>query len=482
MNDSLKQKFISGVIYTGAAKYAGLLIALVVAGILSRLIAPKEFGIVAIATVMINFLSLVGDLGISPAIIQNRELTQKEYSSLFALTLWIGAFLSALFFLLAPSIALYFDNNDLINICRILAINLFFGAANIIPNGLMYKEKRFKFISLRTIIIQLTTGVIAVVAAYNGAGIYALLINPTITSIALFVINYQQYPQSFWTLPSWVSIRKIAKFSAFQFLFNLINFFSRNMDKIFIGKTLGIAPLGYYDKSYRLMMMPLDNITNVISPVMFPLLAEYQKEINKLTDAYMKVLKLLASLGFPLSVLLFFNAKELILLIFGMQWESAVEPFRILSLTVGVQIILSSSGAIYQATDNTQWLFLSGILSTLTNLCAILWGIYVEGSIEGVAWGLTLSFSLNFLQCYLLLFKKCLHHPFSVFWKVITRPLLFSVLLGILLTPIDYLCSEIQMIPSLLLKSGLILIGTAGFLYWNNLLNFKQFIHRIVNK
>ena len=110
--------------------------------------------------------------------------------------------------------------------------------------------------------------------------------------------------------------------------------------------------LGYYEKSYRLMMLPLQNITHVISPVMHPVFSNFQDDPLKLALSYEKVIRILAFIGFPLSVLLWFCAKEITLILFGDQWLPSVPVFQILSLSVGIQIILSTSGSIYQAAND----------------------------------------------------------------------------------------------------------------------------------
>ena len=94
-----KKELLSGIYYTSIAKYIGIIISLIVSGILARLIEPKEFGIVAIATVIISFFSIFSDLGIAPAIIQNKELTNKDLSHIFSFTVWLGVTISILFFL-----------------------------------------------------------------------------------------------------------------------------------------------------------------------------------------------------------------------------------------------------------------------------------------------------------------------------------------------------------------------------------------------
>ena len=107
MASNLKQQLFSGVFYTALAKYSGIVISLVVAGVLARLLTPDDFGIVAIATVIIAFFSIFTDMGISPAIVQNKALTEKDLSDIFSFTLWMGAGLSVLFFAAVLAFSLF---------------------------------------------------------------------------------------------------------------------------------------------------------------------------------------------------------------------------------------------------------------------------------------------------------------------------------------------------------------------------------------
>ena len=268
---STKKELLSGVFYTAIAKYSGIIVSLVVAGILARLIEPEEFGIVAIATVIISFFSIFSDLGIAPAIIQNKELSQKDLSNIFTFTIWLGISISILFFLCSWPISHFYKNGTLLTICQLLSLNLFFASANIVPNALLFKEKEFKFIAYRSLTIQISGGVMAITAAILGAGLYALIINPILSSILLFIISFRKKPQELAQTWGIQSMKKILSFSAYQFMFNVINYFSRNLDKLLIGKYMDMVALGYYEKSYRLMMLPLQNITHVISPVMHPI-------------------------------------------------------------------------------------------------------------------------------------------------------------------------------------------------------------------
>lgn len=161
-----------------------------------------------------------------------------------------------------------------------MSVNLFFVTVNIVPSALLYRNKEFKFIAFRTFVVQFLGGFISIIAALNGAGLYALLINPIFSSATLFIVNILRYPQKMKIIFNISSLKIILSYSSYQFLFNLINYFSRNLDKLLIGKYMGMSLLGYYEKSYRLMMLPLQNITYAITPVMHPIFSDFQNDLK----------------------------------------------------------------------------------------------------------------------------------------------------------------------------------------------------------
>ena len=444
MANNIKHQLFSGVFYTALAKYSGIIISLVVAGILARLLSPDDFGVVAIATVIIAFFNLFTDMGISPAIVQHKSLTKEELSDIFSFTVWTGIGISILFFAASWLIADYYESGILRTLCQLLSVNLFFASANIVPGALFYRNKEFKFIAIRSFIIQIAGGAGAITAALCGAGLYALIINPILSSILIFVISYQRYPQRLRFTLGLKVLRKIFSYSAYQFLFNVINYFSRNLDKLLIGKYMSLSALGYYEKSYRLMMLPLQNITQVITPVMHPIFSDFQNDKEKLATSYERIVRFLSFIGLPLSVLLFFTAEEVTLIIFGDQWLPSVPVFRILSLSVGIQIILSSSGSIFQAAGDTRSLFVCGLFSSILNVSGMLAGIFY------------------FVQCYWMMYRVTFQRNAWIFIRQLLSPLLVSLLITAFLTPIYYMMENMNIFVTLIAKSfvSFIIFGT----------------------
>jgi O-antigen/teichoic acid export membrane protein len=449
---NIKRELFLGVFYIAVAKYSGIFIQLVITAILARLLTPADFGVVAVATVIIAFFNILSDVGIGPAIIQNRELTSNDLEHIFSFTVYVGIVLSAVFFLCAWPIADYYNNNALVSVCQWLSIPILFSCINIVPLNLQYKYKRFKFTAFTALKAQTIAGIFSVAGAYFGMGLHALIISPIISSVILFSIYYWQNRLHFFFKIRMEALRKIMFFSLYQFLFNLINYFSRNLDKLLIGRFIGMSPLGYYEKSYRLMLLPLQNITFVVTPVMQPIFSSFQNNLYDLAEKYKKVLHLLAYISFPLSALLYFTARELILIFFGNQWGEAIGIFQILALTVSMQILTSTAGSIYQSANATKQLFVSGCWCAFFMIVSFCVTIFFWGTIEAVAYGFLIAQMANTVQCFYLLFRT-LRYPIIAILKMLLRPFVIGLLLFFFLYVLGHFLPIENMFASLFVKS-----------------------------
>lgn len=434
---SIKKEMLQGVLWSAVEKYSSVFISLIISAILARLISPEEFGVVAIASILINFLNIFTDMGIGPAIIQRKDLTEKNLNSIFTYTIVGGFILACLFFSLAKPIAFFYKNNALIIICQILSVNLFFAALNIVPHATLLKNKQFKVIAKRTLLLQVISGSASIYIAYKGAGMYALLISPIFTAIGMFFYNIKYAPRKIDITFDASPFKKIYAFSIYQFLFSFMNYFSRNIDSLIIGRFLSLRELGFYDKSYRLMMLPLQNVTNVITPVMQPVLSSLQENKPELTERYNQIIKLISTISFPLSIFLFFSAGELIRIVYGDNWNEAIPVFRILALSLALQMILSTSGAIYQSANATKFMFINGLANTLSTVTGFLIAAFFFKSIKSMAWAWDITLAINMLVSYFILYKIVLKSSLIDMGSLVVKPIIAALSIAIFLYIFD---------------------------------------------
>ena len=481
--DNTSKSIISGTIYTALGKYSSIVIQLIVTAILARFIAPEDFGVMAVCSVFINLFYLLGDLGVGPAIIQRKDITKCDLNEYFTFSFYFGLTLAVIFLLLAPVISHFYDNELLIKVLSILSLQIFFATFNMVPGALLMKNKEFKFVAIRTIVIQFSLGVISCIAAIRGAGIYALLINPIIGSSSIFLLNYFHLERLHFTKKVHrSSLNKIFNYSVFQFLFCLQNYIYRNIDKLIIGKYLTMEQLGYYEKSYRLMLMPVQNISSVVTPVLQPVLSNYQDNVNTQKLYFTKITKLLAVIGFPISVFLFFCAREIILIVFGNQWVEAIMPFKILALSVAPQMLGSVLGSIYLSTNNVKPQLYIGLINTVWSVSMILFGLLYFRTTVGVATMFTIALLVeliyNWTYVYSRIYKVKLYH----FYLLLARPILIALLLGASLYIEDMLVGDINILLSLLLKIFISIILVVASLHLLKVYDVKLLFNTITKK
>lgn len=436
---SIRKSFLRGLAFIAVTKYSGILVNLLVTSILARLLSPADFGVVAISTVFIMFFSLLGDMGIGPAIIQFKQLSHDDFCSIFGVSFWMALVLASLFFAFSPLIANFYDQNILTDICRWLSLQIFFTTLNIVPNSLLLREKKFDVIAYRNVGIQIFCGTLAVWAAYSGWSVYALLLSPILSAFMTLIINVYYMKLSIRLIPDPVPIKMIFSFSAYQFLFNFVNYFGRNLDKLIIGKTINVVQLGFYEKSYRLMQMPIANINGVLDPVLLPFLSESQNDLGRILLVYNRMTRILIHVSFPLAAMLFCSGKEIILLLFGEQWLPSVPCFTILTISVATQIPMCSTGGILQACNQTKLHFKLGNQNVCMVVIGLLIAVFRFGTIEAIAVAFDITSIMVVVNTFYTVYNKCFHTSPMVVFSMLCKPLLYCLVVVVVLKGLEFL-------------------------------------------
>ncbi len=478
---SIKQELVRGVFWSAVEKYSGLVVSIIVSMVLARLLSPAEYGVVAIATVIISFLQMFCTMGIGPAVIQ-KDLSDDAINSIYSYSLIFGLVLSTVLFGSSWLIADFYDNDLLIPICQILCIQLLFAAINMVPNALMAKNKRFKEIAKRTLVLQVSSGIISIVAAWKGAGVYALLISPIVSAVGIFFWNRKYYKMKIDWMFDKEPIKQIFSYSSYQFLFDFVNYFSRNLDKLIIGKMLNVDALGVYEKSYRLMQLPMQNVTAVINPVLQPVLRVLQGEKRELAEKYSKIVRFVATISFPVGIILAGMSQEIIRIFYGTQWDAAIPIFRILALSLPLQMILSTSGSIFLVCDNTKMQFWLGIRNTITTVTGFLIAAFVFKSLEAMAWAWTITLIVNFVFTYWLVYRYVLCLSIIPFLKEFIHPFVCAILLCTFFFIMGKVGLTVNLIACILLKGIPSLIIAVVYTQLSGQYNIIQTIKSKVKK
>ncbi len=457
-------------------KYSGLLLSIFVSMVLARLLSPSEFGLLALATVLLTFIGIISGMGLGPAIIQEKNLQQKDINSVFTFSVIVGFILSFIFFCLSWPIASFYENEQLVPVCQLCALNFFLGILNSIPGTLMVKDQRFKEMAICSLSLNLFAAPISIFAAYKGFGVYSLMIAPFINSILRFFYVRHFYKCNIDFHMSMAPIKRMASFSLYQLGFELINYFSRNLDKLIIGRWMSIRDLGYYDKSYRLMQQPQNNITAVLNPVLQPNFSQYQNDMNMMATQYLKVISVMAAISFPLGITLCMCGPEIIRLMYGPQWEPAIPCFQILCLSLPSAMLTSTTGSIFQASNATKYHFYVGVVNTGCLSLSFFIAAYFFRTIEAVAlaWTLFIGFFgvvFSFTGMFHFVFKKNVFILFKRLLKPFGNLLLLLIVLGLL-----HYCLNCHYVYSLIIKLVIATLLTVMYMQLTDELNIVALI------
>lgn len=452
----------SAAVFQLGSKYVSMGAQLVITAVLARLITPEEFGLVAIVTVFTGLFSLLSDMGIGTAIVQYRNLTEEDYGGIFGFSIVLAVCLAAGFCAVSSLIALFYGDGRLVGLCCAASPTLLFSTLNSVPEGLMLKGKRFDLIAVRLVIATVTSGALAICLALAGWGAVALVLQTAMSTGVVLAWNLASRPIRYISLHFMVPLKKIFSYSAYQFGFSLINYFSRNLDNILVGRFLGGAQLGYYDKAYKLTGYPMSAFSSVIGSVIQPYMAEHQDNPDVIYDCWMKVEKILSLVGAAVAAVFFCTSSEIVEVLYGPGWEASVPVFAVLSISVYFQMMGNPSGAFFQSLGRTDYMFKVGLVNTAITFVGLFGGL-AGGSILTVAYGIAAAYCLHMLPlAYFLLYRGLGRGPGCL--KVFLPEILLGIVSAVLCGAV-FIFIRLPLILSLIVKCAIVL-AILTFGYW----------------
>lgn len=390
-------------------RYAVYAVNLMSMMIMARLFTPEAYGTVAAIMVFYTFFHLMAEAGLGPAIINLDTLSAEDRNGLFGLTLTIGIVLGVFFATLAPVFLQFYQLARVDEVVPYIAISLFFFAGSILPNAFLLREQAFFRIANVGFAAELVSTAACIGLAQLIDPLHALAAKSALSALTMFSMAWYFSGKTEFGRPvpgrKFIAIKPLLGFSGYQFGFNFINYFSRNLDNILIGKYMGADMLGVYNKAYKLMRYPLMLLTFAMTPAIQPVLRKHAGDKLKIEAIHRDFTFKLSLVGTAVGLGVYMLADWIILIMLGKQWADVTPIIRILAIAIPVQVVLSTSGSFFQAMNRTDLLFFIGLLTSVAMLTAIIAGI-AQRNVIILSWYLVAAFHINFFQVYYHMYRK----------------------------------------------------------------------------
>jgi polysaccharide transporter, PST family len=360
------------------------LLSLISISILARLLVPRDFGLVALAVTFIAFLDLIQGLGISEALVigEARDLDERAETA-FAINLGSGFLLAALTAAAAPVAASFFDQPRLIEIMPALGVNFILIGLGTTHAGIALKGIDFRSRTIAEVADALCRGLVSIVLALLGAGVWSLVIGYLVGTIGWDVVLWRVVPWRPSFRPQKKHVRALLRFGGSMTGVALAGAFMAQFDNIVIGRVLGATELGFYSIATRLPMLLILNLAVVAGRVLFPAFAML-RERGGLERGVLTSLRYTAIVTLPLAVFVVVLAKPLTLALFGDHWRPAIGALQVLSLWAALTTMSMIWGNFLKACARPDIIF----KLELPQILALVVGsiVFVHRGIVAVAW------------------------------------------------------------------------------------------------
>ena len=374
---SLAFKFVERL----AVKGAGLIIGIV----LARLLLPEEFGQVAIITIFINLANSIIQNGFNSALVQQKEVDDKDYSTVFYITMVLSAIIVAILCVTAPYIAVFYESPKLVWPIRVYSFSLFFGAFNSIQVAKLQREMRFQPMLYTSLIATVLSGVLGVVMAYMGFGIWALVAygcsNIVFSCIAmLFVANW--FPRLVF---SWKRAGSLFSFGWKMLVSGILCALYHDVRSLIIGKRYSVDDLAYYNRGQQYPEVISLTIDAAIQSVMFPAMARSQSDTKQVRSMLRRSISLNTFVVTPIMIGLAAVAHPLVLLLLTEKWLPSVIYMQLICI-VGITFPFTSSSLVaIKALGRSDLHMKLEIIRRTMMLGILLFAIFVFDSVIAIA-------------------------------------------------------------------------------------------------
>jgi O-antigen/teichoic acid export membrane protein len=373
--NGLAWKFVSQLVLQGSR--------VVVAVVLARLLAPHDYGLAGMALVFATLVLVFSDLALGAALVQRRELSEADRSTVFWTGLGAGLAFTLIGVAISGPVADFYGQPEVQPLFAALSLSFVVTSLGTTQSALLTRELRFRSLELRMMAGTLAGAVVGIVAAARGYGAWAVIAQQltlaTVSTLLLWLVCPWRPRLTF----SRASLRDLGGFSGNVFGQRLLYYLHLNADKVLIGRVLGPAALGAYSLAYNIMLVPFSRISVPIAEVLFPAFSRLQDQPQRMASAWIRASRFVGAISIPALAGLIGVAPDFVRVVLGEAWAPATPVLQILAWVGLLQSLQTLNGNILQALDRTGTLLRYSVVFFAANVAAFVLGL--RWGIVGVA-------------------------------------------------------------------------------------------------
>ncbi|MDG4518886.1 lipopolysaccharide biosynthesis protein [Streptococcus suis] len=337
---------VKGLFWTLSERFMSQLVSVIVTIILTRLIAPSDYGVISVVTVIIAILNVFMTSGFSASLIQQDNVDDLDYSTVFYFSIVLGLFIYTLVYICAPYLANFYKLPQLDSVLKVLALKIPLSALNSVQQAYVSRNMLFQKFFISTVLATLVSGIIGVTMAYSNFGVWSLVVQDlsnviTITLVLWFSVGWRPTYQF-----SLFRLKKLFGFGVKIFFQTLFNTVYANIRSLLIGGFYSATDLAYYTKGNQYPNLIVTNVDTAVSKTMFPVMSREQDDFDRVKSLTRRTAQTSSYIMSPILVGFIVCAEPIVSIVMTDKWLAAVPYIRIICICL---LIRASQTAILQA-------------------------------------------------------------------------------------------------------------------------------------
>ena len=390
LTQDLGARTARGAITAMAAQVTRIFVQLGIMAVMARLLAPKDFGLVAMATTLTAFVGMFTNLGLSEATVQRKDIDQATVSVLFYINLAMGGAVMLVCMAAAPVAAWLFGDPRVLLLVIALSLSIPVSAAGAQHSALLQRGMHWRQLQWTPILAQAVGGAAAIVLAWKtGIGYWALVVQLWTAAVVSTGLLWWFCPWRPGAISHWSRAGSALHFGLHLTGFNFVNYFHRQFDNVLIGWRWGATDLGYYTRAYTLLTLPLTLVSAPIASAVIPALSRLQDDPERWRRTFLNSLGFTVLLSSGLTAVLIAMSLPLVDIVFGPGWARSGHIFQILSVSMFAATPMNATGWIYISLGRTKRMMKWSVFVTLPIVAGFCLGL--PWGPEGVAFAYSVS-------------------------------------------------------------------------------------------